>query len=95
MNIDDTLLNKLEKLSSLKIGDEKRDEIKKQLSEIVNFVEVLNELDLSKDKAVVNMASGGTLLREDVANTSHVIDEILKNAPLRDGNFFVVPKIIE
>ena len=42
MQIDDTLLNKLEKLSALQINDEKRDEIKKQLSEIVSFVDVLN-----------------------------------------------------
>ena len=47
MQIDDALLNKLEKLSSLKIGDEKRDEIKRQLSEILSFVDVLGELNLS------------------------------------------------
>ena len=53
MQIDDTLLNKLEKLSALQINDEKREEIKKQLSEIVSFVDVLNELDLSSDEAVL------------------------------------------
>ena len=47
MQIDDTLLNKLEKLSALQISDEKREEVKKQLSEIVSFVDILNELDLS------------------------------------------------
>jgi len=51
MQIDDTLLNKLEKLSALQISDEKREEVKKQLSEIVSFVDILNELDLSSDEA--------------------------------------------
>ena len=37
MVIDDTLLNKLEKLSALQIPEEKREEFKKQLGEIVNF----------------------------------------------------------
>ncbi|MBE2986414.1 Asp-tRNA(Asn)/Glu-tRNA(Gln) amidotransferase subunit GatC [Campylobacter sp. RM13119] len=95
MQIDDALLSKLEKLSSLKVSDDKRMQIKQQLSEIVNFVEVLNELDLSNDNAVVSSINGGTLLREDIAKDSHVIDDILKNAPAREGNFFVVPKIIE
>lgn len=95
MHINDQLLNKLEKLSSLKIGEDRRDEIKNQLSEIVNFVEVLNELDLSNNEAVVSMATGGTLLRDDSSYQSDVIDEILKNSPQRDGKFFVVPKIIE
>ena len=39
MNIDDTLLNKLEKLSSLKINDDKRELVKSQLDGILNFVE--------------------------------------------------------
>ena len=90
MQIDDTLLNKLEKLSALQINDEKREEIKKQLSEIV-----LNELDLSGDEAVVSSIKGGTPLREDEPNLSDVVDEILKHAPSREGHFFAVPKIIE
>ncbi|MCR4941547.1 MAG: Asp-tRNA(Asn)/Glu-tRNA(Gln) amidotransferase subunit GatC [Campylobacter sp.] len=95
MTIDDKLLSKLEKLSSLKISDEKREEVKKQLSEILSFVDILNELDLSNDKAIVSAVKGGTLLRKDEAAKSDVIDTILANAPAREGGFFVVPKIIE
>jgi aspartyl/glutamyl-tRNA(asn/gln) amidotransferase, C subunit len=95
MNIDDALLNKLEKLSSLKIGDKKREVIKSQLESILNFVDILNELDLSHEKAVVSSVSGGTPLREDTAISSDVIETILKNAPSSSEHFFVVPKIIE
>ncbi|MBR8462425.1 Asp-tRNA(Asn)/Glu-tRNA(Gln) amidotransferase subunit GatC [Campylobacter sp. faydin G-24] len=95
MHIDDALLAKLEKLSSLKINDDKREEIKAQLSNIVSFVDVLNELDLSGDEAVVSSINGGTLLRDDEPSSSDVIDVILKNAPLKEGHFFSVPKIIE
>lgn len=96
MIIDDTLLNKLEKLSALKIPDEKREEIKSQLNEIVNFVEILNEIDLSNSQAAVSTLSGGTPFREDIAsNDEDIIDIILKNAPSIEGNFFVVPKILE
>ncbi|MGP1359916.1 Asp-tRNA(Asn)/Glu-tRNA(Gln) amidotransferase subunit GatC [Campylobacter sp.] len=95
MQIDDALLNKLEKLSALQISDEKREEIKKQLSEIVSFVDVLSELDLSGEEAVVSSIKGGTPLREDEPRLSDVVDTILKHAPLREGHFFAVPKIIE
>lgn len=95
MQIDDTLLAKLEKLSSLKIGEEKRKEIENQLSEILNFVDILDELDLSDVGAVVNSIDGGTPLREDVSVSSDVIETILKNAPMSSEHFFVVPKIIE
>ncbi|QKG28852.1 Asp-tRNA(Asn)/Glu-tRNA(Gln) amidotransferase subunit GatC [Campylobacter sp. RM16187] len=95
MNIDDSLLTKLEKLSSLKIGDDKREEIKNQLSEILNFVDILNELDLDDLKAVVSSIEGGTPFRDDIDIKSEVVDVILKNAPARNDHFFVVPKIIE
>ena len=95
MQIDDTLLAKLEKLGSLKIGEEKRKEIENQLSEILNFVDILDELDLSDVGAVVSSIDGGTPLREDVSVSSDVIETILKNAPMSSEHFFVVTKIIE
>ena len=64
MKIDDALLQKLEKLSSLKISDEKREGVITQLSEIVSFVEILNELDLTHEEATFTTVAGGTPLRE-------------------------------
>ena len=95
MQIDDTLLTKLEKLSSLKVESDKRREIEGQLSEILSFAGILDELDLSASQAVVSSREGGTPLREDVSVSSDVIETILKNAPTSSGHSFVVPKIIE
>lgn len=92
MTIDDELLKKLEKLSAIRIADDKREETKKQLSEIVGFVEILNELDLNSQE---NLALGATLFRQDDVKSVNVIDEILKNAPASAEHFFLVPKIIE
>lgn len=96
MQVDDALLTKLEKLSHLKISDDKREEIIHQLSEIVSFVDNLSELDTQNvdDKFAMNNAS--TFLREDTPSCDATInDDILKNAPRSDEHFFVVPKIIE
>lgn len=96
MKIDDTLLTKLETLSSLKIEQSKREEIIGQLSEIVNFVENLNELDLDKEEATFTTVKGGTPLREDTPSSNdEVIKVILENAPKSEGRFFSVPTIIE
>ncbi|KAA6226487.1 MULTISPECIES: Asp-tRNA(Asn)/Glu-tRNA(Gln) amidotransferase subunit GatC [unclassified Campylobacter] len=95
MQIDEKLLTKLEKLSTLKISNEKRSEVIAQLSEIVTFVEKLNELDLSQKEVVVSTIGGGTPFRKDEPKSSEVVDMVLKNAPRHDGHFFSVPKIIE
>ena len=96
MHIDDTLLQKLEKLSSLKISDEKREGVINQLSEIVSFVENLNELNLDGEKATFTTLAGGIPFREDIPSVnSSIVKTILEHAPQSENGFFVVPKIIE
>ncbi len=96
MNIDEKLLQKLEKLSSLKIEESRREETMKEIAQIVNFVENLNELDLDDKEASFSTISGGTPFREDIPSTDpKIIKTILENAPKTDESFFVVPKIIE
>jgi len=96
MKVDDTLLQKLEKLSSLKIEDSKRQSMISEIGKIVDFVENLNELDLDNEEASFSTIAGGTPFREDTPQSnSEVIETILEHAPKREGGFFVVPKIIE
>ncbi len=96
MQVDDALLAKLEKLSFLKVSDDKRDEIKGQLSEIMSFVDNLSELNTDGVDDNFAMSEMATPLREDVAVCDGTInDDILKNAPHSRDHFFIVPKIIE
>jgi aspartyl-tRNA(Asn)/glutamyl-tRNA(Gln) amidotransferase subunit C len=96
MQVDDALLSKLEKLSYLKVSDDKREEIIEQLSEIMSFVDNLSELDTQNVDDKFAMSDNATFLREDVPSCNTAInDDILQNAPLSDDHFFIVPKIIE
>jgi len=96
MQVDDALLSRLEKLSFLKVSDDKRAQIVEQLSEIVGFVDNLSELDTGNVDANFTMSDSATSLREDIVQsdlTTH--EEILKNAPKSADDFFIVPKIID
>ena len=96
MQVDDALLKKLEKLSFLKIEDDKREEIINQMSEIVSFVDNLSELNTDNVDDTFAMNDSSTFLREDNPSCdTSVNDEILKNAPNSVDHFFIVPKIIE
>ncbi len=96
MKLDNKLLEKLENLSHLNISDSKREEIISQLSDILEYVENLSELDTSNIDSYFSTLEGGTPLREDEPYCNKQINEsILKNAPLSEDNFFIVPAIIE
>ncbi|MCF6173788.1 MAG: Asp-tRNA(Asn)/Glu-tRNA(Gln) amidotransferase subunit GatC [Campylobacteraceae bacterium] len=96
MQINDKLLTKLEKLSALQIDTNKREETIKELSKIVQFVEILNELDLEKEEATFTTLGGGTPFRADTPSVNpEIIQTILANAPKAENGYFVVSKIIE
>jgi aspartyl-tRNA(Asn)/glutamyl-tRNA(Gln) amidotransferase subunit C len=96
MKIDEGLLQRLEKLSNLKVPKNKKEEIISQLSDIVGFVQNLNELNTSELDAVFNVTKNNATLREDTITKDKTTSvDILKYAPASEGTFFVVPKIIE
>lgn len=95
MLIDDVLLEKLEKLSAIKIDDDRRESAKKELQSVLEFVDILNELNLKDEKIYSEL--NFTPLRDDIPNSDNkeVIDIIFKNAPDTKDSFFVVPKILD
>lgn len=96
MQIDETLLQRLEKLSFLQIPDEHRQEMIKQLSEIVSFVDNLSELSTEGIDPTFAMSDAATRLRDDRGEVERSInDDILAHAPHASEHFFIVPKIIE
>lgn len=96
MTVDDKLIDKLAKLSSLEIEDSRRENLKSELADIINFVDNLKEIDVSNIEATFNTVEGGTPLREDVAKQDlELSNHILRHAPKSEDGYFVVPKIIE
>ena len=93
MKIDVTLIKRLENLSMVEVED--KEKMAKDLEEIVNFVEMLNELDTSNIDATFSTIETSTPLREDNPVKSDVIETILSNAPKAKDGYFIVPKIIE
>ncbi len=96
MQIDNTLLEKLEKLSHLRIDPAKKEEVMTQLSGILSYIENLQELDTEHLSAAFSMLEGGTPLREDIpCQNPEIPKEILAHAPEARDDFFIVPAIIE
>ena len=96
MIINDDIIKKLEKLSSIKVDEEKKDVLKHELEEIVNFVDNLNDINVSDVEATFTNITQGTPFRKDEAtNNEEVSKHILKHAPHSEDGYFIVPKVIE
>jgi len=96
VHIDHTILEKLEKLSHLRIDESKKEAVIGQLSEILEYIENLKELDTDHLDASFSTLEGGTPMREDIPVSNPKISrDILSHAPRHEDDFFVVPAIIE
>jgi aspartyl-tRNA(Asn)/glutamyl-tRNA(Gln) amidotransferase subunit C len=96
LQVDEALLQRLEKLSALKIADEKREEVIGQLDEIVAFVDNLSELNTDGLDPRFTMEGIPTHLREDDAREqSSVSSDILAKAQKSEDDYFIVQNIIE
>ncbi len=96
MQIDNTLLEKLEKLSHLRIAEEKKEEVMGQLTDILGYIDNLNELDTDTLSPTFSTLEGGTPMREDTPREPNdIAKEILSHAPKTEDDFFIVPAIIE
>ena len=96
VKIDDTLLQRLQKLAMVEIESQKVPQVEEELNRFLEFVEVLDELDLSNVEATFSINVESAPLRKDEPkNDPEVPTTILQHAPKAEENFFIVPKIIE
>jgi aspartyl-tRNA(Asn)/glutamyl-tRNA(Gln) amidotransferase subunit C len=89
------LVEELAHLARLEFDAQSREEILSDLKRMLDFVDKLNELDTTGVEPLIYMSDEKNVLRKDVPGDGISKEEALKNAPLRDTDYFKVPKVIE
>ena len=95
MKIDKNTINKIARLSRIKLDDKESEDYIKDLNFILNWVEQLNEVNTENIEPLSNISSSILPKREDVSKDENSSDEILENAPDKLEGFFAVPKVVE
>ena len=95
MPIDKNQVKKVAKLSRISLEDNKIDLLSKDLDSILTFVEKLNELDTKEIKTLKSIADKTLEARNDIVDDGKIKNDILKNSPEKNEDFFIVPKVIE
>lgn len=93
MKVDRQTLKKIAHLARLEIRKEDEDKLLESLSEILTWVEKLNELDTTGIEPLTNMSLEKNVLREDKVTGHLERDKALANAPDKDDKYLRVPKI--
>ena len=95
MTIDLKTIKHISKLSRISVDDAKADKLAGDLNSIFDFIEKLNELNTDKVEPLTSVAETTLKLRADEVKSENIRDQILKNSPEENKDFFVVPKVVE
>jgi aspartyl-tRNA(Asn)/glutamyl-tRNA(Gln) amidotransferase subunit C len=83
------------RLARLELSAEEERSLAADLSAIVSYIDKLNQLDTANVEPTTQVAEAGTPTRDDVVTNQPASAQMLANAPARQDNLFLVPKIIE
>lgn len=83
------------RLARLELSPAEEQSLQADLSAILSYVDKLNQLDTTAVEPTAQVGEAGTPMREDEVTNHPMPEEMLANAPAREGHLFKVPKIIE
>jgi len=95
MSIDKKTVKHISKLARISLDENKTSSLSKDLSSILKFIEQLNKLNTDQTKPLTSIIHASLKSRKDEINDGKIRDQILKNSPEKNEEFFVVPKVIE
>jgi aspartyl-tRNA(Asn)/glutamyl-tRNA(Gln) amidotransferase subunit C len=95
LKIDKNTINKIARLSRIKLDDKESEDYINDLNSILNWVEQLNEVNTENVEPLSNISSSILPKREDISKDTNSSEEILENAPDKLEGFFAVPKVVE
>ena len=95
MSIDKDTIKHISKLARISLDDKKIDSLSKNLTSIIAFIEKLNELNTDKIIPLTSIIDASLTSRKDDVKNEKIRDQILKNSPAKNEEFFVVPKVID
>ena len=95
MTIDLKTIKHISKLSRISIDEQKAEKLAGDLNSIFEFIETLNELKTDNVEPLTSVAETTLKFRSDEIKSENIREQIIKNSPEDNEDFFVVPKVVE
>ena len=95
MSIDLKTIKHISKLSRISVDEKKAEKLAGDLNSIFDFIEKLNELKTDNVEPLTSVAETTLKFRSDDIKSENIREQIIKNSPEDNEDFFVVPKVVE
>ena len=95
MSIDLKTIKHISKLSRISVDEKRAKKLAGDLNSIFDFIEKLNELKTDNVEPLTSVAETTLKLRSDEIKSENLREQVIKNSPEENEDYFVVPKVIE
>ncbi len=95
MAVDEATVRRIARLARIAVTDDEAKSFQGELSTILDWVEQLDEVDVSGVEPMTSVVHMEMKKRQDVVNDGEYPDDVVANAPARENHFFLVPKVVE
>jgi aspartyl-tRNA(Asn)/glutamyl-tRNA(Gln) amidotransferase subunit C len=95
MSVDAATVRRIAQLARIAVAEEEIEHLRGEINAILAFVEQLSEVDVRGVEPMTSVIPMQMKRRPDLVTAGGDPDAVLRNAPAREGNFFVVPKVVE
>lgn len=95
MKVDEATVRHVARLARIKVNEQEAESLQTELSAILDWVEQLGEVDTSEVEPMTTVENMALPQRPDEVTDGEIPDQIVKNAPLTEDHFFLVPKVVE
>jgi aspartyl-tRNA(Asn)/glutamyl-tRNA(Gln) amidotransferase subunit C len=95
MALDKATVARIAALARIRVAEEEQMRLAGELSQILTWIEQLNEVDTNGVEPMASVARQKLPMREDKVSDGGIRDKLLANAPQSARGFFTVPKVVE
>jgi aspartyl-tRNA(Asn)/glutamyl-tRNA(Gln) amidotransferase subunit C len=95
MAVDADTVRRIARLARIAVADDEVAHLQGELNAILAFVEQLSEVDVAGVEPMTSVTPMTMKKRPDVVTDGGDPEAILKNAPARQDDYFLVPKVVE
>jgi aspartyl-tRNA(Asn)/glutamyl-tRNA(Gln) amidotransferase subunit C len=95
MSVDADTVRRIAHLARIKVADEEIEHLRGELNAILAFVEQLAQVNVDGVEPMTSVTPMQMKKRPDVVTDGGDVEAVLANAPAREGDFFLVPKVVE
>jgi aspartyl-tRNA(Asn)/glutamyl-tRNA(Gln) amidotransferase subunit C len=95
MSVDQATVRRVARLARIAVTDDEVPHLQGEINAILGFVEQLNEVDVNGVEPMTSVTPMTMKKRQDVVDDGNDAERVLKNAPVREDGYYVVPKVVE